>query len=153
MLRSLFSGVSGLKNEQSQMDVISNNISNLNTTGFKRGRITFADTLSETLSGARGTAGNFGGSNPIQIGRGARISSIDTDFKQGSLDSTGIATDIAINGKGFFIVTDGQSRYYSRAGAFQMQKDGSLMAQGGSHYIMGWLADNDGNIESTTSLD
>lgn len=153
MLRSLFSGVSGLKNEQSQMDVISNNISNLNTTGFKRGRITFADTLSETLSGARGTAGNFGGANPIQIGRGARISSIDTDFKQGSLDSTGISTDLAINGKGFFIVTDGQSRYYSRAGAFQMQKDGSLMAQGGSHYVMGRLADTDGNIQSTTSLD
>ncbi|HPK41539.1 MAG TPA: flagellar hook-basal body complex protein, partial [Candidatus Cloacimonadota bacterium] len=92
MLRSLYSGITGVKNQQAQMDVISNNIANVNTTGFKSNRITFADALSETVSGARGTAGNFGGANPVQIGRGSVVSSVDTNYKQGSLDSTGQVT-------------------------------------------------------------
>lgn len=153
MLRSLYSGISGVKNQQAQMDVISNNIANVNTTGFKSNRMTFADALSETISGARGTAGNFGGANPIQIGRGSVISSVDTDFKQGSLDSTGIVTDLALNGKGFFVVTDGSRRFYSRAGALQVQDDGSLMSQGGTLYVMGRAADVDGNLPSTTAID
>lgn len=153
MLRSLFSGVTGLKTQQTAMDVISNNIANSNTTAFKSSRITFNDALSETLSGARGTAGNFGGANPIQVGRGAQISSIDTIFKQGSLDETGLVTDLAINGKGFFVLSDGEQNYFSRAGAFQIQKDGSLMAQGGTHYVLGRLADDDGELVSTTTLE
>lgn len=153
MLRSLYSGISGVKNQQAQLDVISNNIANVNTNGFKSGRMTFADALSENISGARGTAGNFGGANPVQIGRGAVISSIDTNFKQGSLDATSSLTDVAINGKGFFVVSDGQKQYYSRAGAFQIQDDGSLMAQGGSHYVMGRVADTDGNLPSSTAID
>ncbi len=153
MLRSLYSGISGVKNQQAQLDVISNNIANVNTTGYKSNRITFADALSETISGARGTAGNFGGANPVQIGRGAAISSIDTMFKQGSLDSTGIISDLAVNGKGFFVVTDGARQYYTRAGAFQIQDDGSLMSQGGSFYVMGRTADENGKLRSTTALE
>ena len=153
MLRSLYSGMTGVKNQQAQLDVISNNIANVNTTGYKSSRMTFADALSETLSGARGTAGNFGGANPVQIGRGAAISSVDTMFKQGSLDSTGIITDVAINGKGFFVVTDGQNQYYSRAGAFQVQDDGSLMSQGGAFYVMGRTADENGRLRSTTAME
>ncbi len=153
MLRSLYSGISGVKNQQAQMDVISNNIANVNTTGFKSNRITFADALSETISGARGTAGNFGGANPIQLGRGAVISSVDTNFKQGSLDSTSQVTDLALNGKGFFVVTDGSRNYYSRAGAFQIQEDGSLMSQGGAYYVMGRTANSDGKLPSTTAIE
>lgn len=153
MLRSLYSGISGVKNQQAQLDVISNNIANVNTTGYKSSRITFADALSETISGARGTAGNFGGANPVQIGRGASISSVDTMFKQGSLDSTGIITDLAVNGKGFFVVTDGSRQYYSRAGAFQIQDDGSLMSQGGAFYVMGRSADENGKLRSTTAME
>ncbi|MDD3051337.1 MAG: flagellar hook-basal body complex protein, partial [Candidatus Cloacimonetes bacterium] len=152
MLRSLFSGVSGLKNQQTSMDVISNNIANATTTAFKASRITFSDALSETLSGARGTAGNFGGANPIQVGRGSVISSIDTNYKQGSLDSTGLITDLAINGKGFFVLSDGEKKYFSRAGALQVQEDGTLMAQGGTHYVQGRLADSDGKLNSTTTM-
>ncbi|HOD54215.1 MAG TPA: flagellar hook-basal body complex protein, partial [Candidatus Cloacimonadota bacterium] len=152
MLRSLYSGITGVKNQQAQMDVISNNIANVNTTGFKSNRITFADALSETISGARGTAGNFGGANPVQIGRGSVISSVDTNYKQGSLDSTGQVTDLAINGKGFFVVTDGTRRFFSRAGALQVQDDGSLMSQGGNYYMMGRAADTDGNLPSTTAI-
>lgn len=153
MLRSLYSGITGVKNQQAQMDVISNNIANVNTTAFKSNRITFADALSETVSGARGTAGNFGGANPVQIGRGSVISSVDTIFNQGSLDSTGMVTDLAINGKGFFVVTDGTRRFYSRAGALQVQDDGSLMSQGGNYYMMGRAADASGNLPSTTAID
>ncbi|HOQ80408.1 MAG TPA: flagellar hook-basal body complex protein [Candidatus Cloacimonadota bacterium] len=152
MLRSLYSGITGVKNQQAQMDVISNNIANVNTTGFKSNRITFADALSETVSGARGTAGNFGGANPVQIGRGSVVSSVDTNYKQGSLDSTGQVTDLAINGKGFFIVTDGTRRFFTRAGALQIQDDGSLMSQGGNYYMMGRIADNDGRLPSTTTI-
>ena len=153
MLNSLFSGMKGVKNSQAQLDVISNNIANVNTTGFKANRITFADALSETISGARGTAGNFTGSNPIQIGRGSLISSVDTNFKQGSLDATGIFTDIGISGKGFFIVTDGINQFYTRAGGFQMTDDGFLMAQGGNFYVMGRTADENGRLRSTTALE
>ena len=153
MLRSLYSGISGVKNQQASIDVISNNIANVNTTGYKLSRITFADALSDTLSSARGTAGNFGGSNPIQIGRGSMISSIDTNFKQGSVDATGIISDVAISGKGFFVVSDGSKQFYTRSGAFQIMSDGSLLSQGGSHYIMGRLADARGNLPSTTAMD
>ena len=153
MLNSLFSGMTGVKNSQAQLDVISNNIANVNTTGFKANRITFADALSETISGARGTAGNFTGANPIQIGRGSVISSVDTNFKQGSLDSTGIFTDIGISGKGFFIVTDGVNKFYTRAGGFQLTDDGYLMAQGGSYFVMGRTADENGVLRSTTALE
>jgi len=153
MLRSLYAGMTGVKNSQAQLDVISNNIANVNTTGFKANRMTFADALSETISGARGTAGNLTGANPIQIGRGSMISSVDTIWKQGSLDSTSIFTDVAINGKGFFIVTDGPNQYYTRAGGFQMTDDGSLMAQGGNYYVMGRVADENGRLRSTTALE
>ena len=152
MLRSLYSGMSGVKSQQAQLDVIGNNIANVNTTGYKASRITFADALSETISGARGQAGNFTGSNPIQIGRGVLISSIDTNFKQGSLDSSGIISDVAINGKGFFVVTDGTQKFYTRAGGFQILDDGSVMAQGGNYYVMGRLADEKGKLQSTTAM-
>ncbi len=153
MLRSLFSGVSGVTSQQAYMDVIANNIANVNTTGFKSGRITFADTFSQTLSDARGSSGNFGGVNPVQIGLGTRISSIDTNFAAGTLESTGISTDLAINGDGFFIVGDGSSRYYTRAGAFQVDSNGMIIAQGGSYFVQGRMADEDGSINSSTSLE
>jgi len=152
MLRSLYSGMTGVKAQQAQLDVISNNIANVNTTGFKSGRITFADALSETISGARGTAGNIAGANPIQIGRGTLISSVDTNFKQGSIDQTGMRSDIAISGRGFFIATDGQQQFFTRAGGFQILEDGSVMAQGGNFHIMGRLADDSGRFPSTTAI-
>jgi flagellar hook-basal body protein len=144
--------MTGVKNQQASLDVISNNIANVNTTGYKASRITFADAISDTISTARGTAGNFGGSNPVQIGRGSIISSIDNNFKQGSVDATGIISDVAINGRGFFIVSDGNTQYYTRAGAFQIMDDGSLLSQGGSHFVMGRLAGPDGKLPSTTAL-
>jgi flagellar hook protein FlgE len=145
MLRSLFFGVSGLKNQQAYMDVIANNISNVIRWGYKSGRITFTDTLSDTLSDARGSLGNFGGVNPIQIGLGSRISSIDTDFTGGDLESTGLSTDLGLSGDGFFVVSDGSKNYYTRAGAFEIDSSGKIIAQGGTMYLQGRMADEDGN--------
>jgi len=145
--------MSGVKSQQAQLDVIGNNIANVNTTGYKASRMTFADALSETISGAKGQAGNFTGANPIQIGRGVMISSIDTNFKQGSLDASGIISDVAINGKGFFVVTDGTQKFYTRAGGFQILDDGSIMAQGGNYFVMGRLADDRGRLQSTTAME
>ena len=111
MMRSLYSGVSGLKNHQNRMDVVGNNISNVNTTGFKSSRVTFSDTLSQTLSGASSPQGNLGGTNPKQIGLGSSLSAIDTLFTDGSVQSTGVNTDLCLSGNGLFIVNDGNLRY------------------------------------------
>ena len=102
MMRSLFSGVSGLKNHQTRMDVIGNNISNVNTYGFKSSRVTFQDMLSQTIAGAAKPEENKGGINPKQVGLGMTVASIDRIFTQGSLQTTGNQTDLAISGDGFF---------------------------------------------------
>jgi len=96
MMRSLFSGVSGLKNHQTRMDVIGNNISNVNTHGFKSSRVTFQDMLSQTIAGAAKPEENRGGVNPKQVGLGMTVASIDKIFTQGSLETTGNQTDLAI---------------------------------------------------------
>lgn len=152
MMRSLFSGVSGLKNHQTQMDVIGNNIANVNTVAFKASRVTFEDILSQTIEGARSpVSGGPGGVNPTQIGLGMTISSVDTIFTPGSLQTTNNPTDLAIQGDGFFIVSSGTQVYYTRDGSFSMSADGSLVGSGG-YRVQGWLADSDGNIDTTQAL-
>ena len=119
MMRSLFSGVSGLKNHQTRMDVIGNNIANVNTTGYKSGRVTFTDTLNQTLSGASSATTGKGGTNPKQIGLGSSVGTVDTIFTDGSLQSTGKNTDIALSGNGLFMVKNETGTYYTRNGAFE----------------------------------
>ncbi len=102
-MRSLWAGVSGLTNHQTRMDVLGNNIANVNTTGFKRGRTEFQDMLSQTLSGAAKPTTEVGGVNPIQVGLGMMVKSIDTIHTQGALQSTGVMTDLALQGNGFFV--------------------------------------------------
>src|SRR3712207_6007032 len=109
MMRSLFSGVSGLKNHQTRMDTIGNNISNVNTTGFKSSRTNFVDTLSQTLSGASAPNGNIGGTNAKQIGLGSSVASVDILFTDGSVQSTGKNTDLCLSGSGLFVVHQGDS--------------------------------------------
>ncbi|MGC8779151.1 MAG: flagellar hook-basal body complex protein, partial [Candidatus Caldatribacteriaceae bacterium] len=152
MMRSLFSGVSGLKNHQTQMDVIGNNIANVNTVAFKASRVTFEDILSQTIEGARSpVAGGTGGVNPTQIGLGMTISSVDTIFTAGSLQTTDNPTDLAIQGDGFFVVSNGIQVYYTRDGSFSMSADGSLVTSSG-YRLQGWLADADGKIDTTQAL-
>ncbi|MBC7186092.1 MAG: flagellar hook-basal body complex protein [Calditrichaeota bacterium] len=147
MMRSLFAGVSGLKNHQLQMDVIGHNIANVNTVGFKAGRVTFQESLSQMLRAASRPTEESGGLNPLQVGTGMTIGSIDTVFTQGSLQPTGVMTDLAIQGDGFFIVSDGALHYYTRSGTFQVDANGTLVHPSTGFVLQGVMADADGNIE------
>ena len=129
MLRSFYSGISGLRNFQTKLDVVSNNIANVNTVGFKASRVMFQDVMSQTLQGATAPADPMGGVNPKQIGVGASVSSIDTRFTNGSLQTTNYATDFYIDGDGFFLVTGdgGNVKYLTRAGNFKIDANGDLV--------------------------
>ena len=150
MMRSLYSAVSGMQNHQTRMDVIGNNISNVNTTGFKRGRVNFHDLLSQQLSGASSPTDEVGGVNPQEVGLGMNIASIDTIHTQGSLQTTGVQTDVAIQGNGFFIMQSGDSTYYTRAGAFGVDMNGTLVNPANGMRVQGWQARE---IDGRTVLD
>lgn len=142
MMRSLYSGVSGLKGHQTRMDVIGNNISNVNTTGFKSSRVTFADTLLQTQAGAAAPSGNLGGTNPKQIGLGVGVASIDTIFTDGSVQATGKNTDLCLSGNGLFVVKKGNETYYTRDGAFEFDAEGNYILPGSGLKVQGWMATN-----------
>src|SRR5919202_2147070 len=141
MMRSMFSAISGLKNHQTFMDVVGNNIANVNTTGFKQSRVTFQDILSQTVRGASAPQGGRGGVNPEQIGLGVLISGIDTIQSQGTLQSTGKLTDMAIQGDGYFVMGDGKQNFFSRDGSFDLGIDGTLVKPASGLHVMGWQAD------------
>lgn len=144
LIRSLNSGVSGLRSFQTKMDVIGNNIANVETAGFKSSRVSFAEMMNQRL----GRSDSGGDSSPQlsnQVGLGVRVSSIDRDFSQGAMQNTGIATDLAIEGNGYFLVNDGSQNLLTRAGNFVFNKDGYLVDQGGRK-VQGYNADNSGKI-------
>jgi flagellar hook protein FlgE len=151
MMRSMFAGVSGLKAHQTRMDVIGNNIANVNTIGFKGSRVTFMDTLNQTLRLASGPQAGRGGINPAQVGLGVSIASIDVLQTQGNLQNTGNVTDLAIQGEGFFVVGDGIRQFYTRAGMFSLERDGRLVLPSNGLAVQGWMA-NDGMIDTTARL-
>lgn len=142
MMRSLYSAVSGLKGHQTRMDVVGNNISNVNTTGFKSSRVTFADTLLQTQSGAAAPSGNLGGTNPKQIGLGVGVASIDTIFTDGSVQATGKNTDLCLSGNGLFVVKKGSETFYTRDGAFEFDAEGNYVLPGSGLKVQGWMASN-----------
>ncbi|OWZ84233.1 flagellar hook protein FlgE [Natranaerobius trueperi] len=147
MLRSLNSGVAGLRNHQERLDTIGNNIANVNTAGFKADRVTFEEAFNQTLESA--TAPNDrGGTNPQQIGLGMNIGSMDTIHTQGSLENTGRRTDLAIEGDGFFTVNDGESDYFTRVGNFGVDSDGNLVSQSTGYKVQGYQVDEDGGIDT-----
>ena len=148
MMRSLFSGVAGVKTHQTRMDVIGNNISNVNTTGFKSGRVTFNDMLSQTVTGASAPAENRGGTNAKQVGLGSTVAAIDLMFTNGSVQSTGKNTDIAMSGNGLFVVKRGNETFYTRNGAFEFDADGNYVQPGNGLFVQGWMA-NDGVLSTT----
>ena len=143
MMRSMFSGVSGLKGHQTRMDVIGNNIANVNTTGFKASRVTFADMISQNLSGAASPNGNIGGVNPKQVGLGMSVASTDLIYTNGSVQQTGKNTDIAISrGDGLFVVKRGEQQFYTRNGAFSFDAEGNLTIPSTGLYVQGYMANN-----------
>ena len=139
MMRSMFSGVAGLRNHQTAMDVIGANISNVNTVGYKGGRSNFSDVISQTMQGAASATGTRGGTNPIQIGLGMGLAAVDTIMTSGSYQPTGKQTDLAIQNQGFFIVSDGLNQYYTRAGNFDFDGTGNYVIPGTGLKVMGWL--------------
>ncbi|MFC5588423.1 flagellar basal body rod protein FlgG [Sporosarcina soli] len=125
MLRSMYSGISGLRNFQTKLDVIGNNISNVNTYGFKKGRVIFKDLYSQTVAGASAPTENRGGVNPKQVGLGSQIAAIDTIHGGGSTQYTGNTLDLAIEGDGYFRVQNGEGEddvLFTRAGNFYLDK-------------------------------
>jgi flagellar hook protein FlgE len=150
MMRSLFSGVSGLQNHQTRMDVIGNNIANINTTGFKRNRVNFQDILYQQLQGAARPTEDLGGVNPKEVGLGMSIASIDTLHIQGSLQTTGVQTDVAIVGQGFFVLDDMGKELYTRAGAFSLDAEGVLVNPANGMKVQGWMARE---VEGYTIID
>lgn len=145
MLRSLNTGVSGMSAHQQMLDVTANNISNVNTVGFKASSITFQDTLSQMVQnpGAPGTG--LGGTNPAQVGLGVRTAAITVNHGVGSTLSTGRATDLSIGGDGYFVVSKGGEQLYTRAGGFGLDVNGNLVTVDGAQ-LNGWLAGPDGTV-------
>ena len=152
MMRALFAGVSGLRNHQTRMDVIGNNIANVNTTAFKASRVTFKEAFVQLLQGASRPPGNLGGINPIQIGTGMNIGSIDQLFTQGSLETTGQPLDLAIQGDALFTLSDGPRRMYTRAGNFQLDANGKLIAPSSGFVVQGINADSAGNFSTAAAI-
>lgn len=153
MLRSLFSGVSGMKNNQTKLDVIANNIANVNTTAFKSGRVRFQDILSQTIGSASPPMENGrGGINPRQIGLGMGVAGIDTITNQGVPQTTGRPLDCAIDGEGYFILSPdgGSTMVYSRDGAFSLDSEFNLVNSDGL-YVLGYHANDLAKIGVKTS--
>ncbi|HOL55647.1 MAG TPA: flagellar hook protein FlgE [bacterium] len=153
MMRSLFAGVSGLRNHQVRMDVIANNIANVNTTGYKMARVTFQDLFYQTLKGASAPQGSMGGTDPIQVGLGMTIGGINTIYTPGNPQYTGNPTDFAIQGDGFFIVSDGNKSYFTRDGAFSIGLDGSLVNPNTGYKVLGWKANVSGIIDTSMPVE
>jgi len=147
MLRSLFTGISGLRNHQTLLDVIGNNISNVNTVGFKKSRVEFRDLLYQSIQSGSAPQAGRGGTNPKQIGLGAQIAAISTIHTQGALENTGNESDLAIQGNGFFIVSDGSRDLYTRAGNFEVDANGNLVNPEG-YILQGWSVDSSGNVSN-----
>lgn len=144
MMRSLYSAISGLSVNQQAMDVLGNNISNVNTVGYKSGRAVFEDMLSQTLVGSTAPSDTLGGTNSTQVGLGTSLAGVDTIFETGSMQSTSVNTDLAIQGDGFFVIKGAGSSdlLYTRAGDFRFDTSGSLVTSSG-FYVQGWMVDPD----------
>lgn len=152
MMRSLYSGVSGLRNHQTRMDVIGNNIANINTFGFKSSRVSFSDIMSQTMRSGTSPDAYHGGINPVQVGLGMGVASIGQRHLQGSIMTTGMTTDLAIEGDGFFIVSDGAEEYYTRTNMFQFDGMGRLVDPSSGFVLQGTMANEEGELTASGSL-
>ncbi len=158
MMTSLFTGVSGMQANQTYLDVISNNVSNSNTVGYKAEQVTFSEVLNQTISGASApdASGSYGGTNPMQMGLGVGVASITTNTSAGSLQMTGNPTDMAIDGDGYFVIQNTDGTYmYTRSGNFGIDEGGNLVTADGL-CVCGWseyTVNDDGTYTFNTSSD
>ncbi len=147
MDRSILAAVSGINANQTYLNTIGNNIANVNTVGFKSASADFVDLLTQLVTGAAAPGGPAVGAgvNPMSIGSGVRIGAINTNFTQGSIEQTNVPTDVAIQGNGFLVVTQGGQTYYTRAGNLVLDGNGELATPTGG-IVEGWQANSTGSI-------
>ena len=143
MLRSLMSGVSGVKGHQVSLDVVGNNIANVNTAGYKRSSLTFQDLLYQTASGAMKPTNERGGINAQQVGLGVQVGAIEVLHTQGNTQYTGSRTDMAVQGDGYFVVVDGNNKLYTRAGNFILDASSNLAHAGTGYKVQGYAMERD----------
>ncbi|MCF4150620.1 flagellar hook protein FlgE [Dethiosulfovibrio sp. F2B] len=153
MLRSLFTGVTGVKAHQVKLDVTGNNIANVNSTGFKKSTTIFQDLLSQTTRGAMAPDGNRGGVNAMQVGLGVGVAGIETIHTQGPISYTGNRTDMAIQGDGYYVVTNGTQDLYTRAGNFTTDGNGNLVMSGTGYTLQGYAMSVDPNDPTRYEMD
>ena len=152
MWQAMLSGVASLKAHQMKMNVIGNNIANINTTGYKGSRVHFQDLMAQTFRAASRPSNVLGGVNPIQVGLGVKVGAIDVHTLQGALEMTGRSTDLAIQGNGYFMLTNGRDVHYSRDGAFGLDSSGFLVHRGTGWKVLGWMADAGGRIDTNQPI-
>lgn len=145
MMRSLYSGVTGLRNHQTKMDVIGNNIANVNTVGYKASRVVFQDIYSQTIQPASGANTDTGGKNPQQIGLGMQLATIDVLHTKSTAQYTGSTLDLSIEGDGYFTMSSGGQLTYTRAGNLYTDTNSNLVNANGA-YVQGFEVDTDGNL-------
>ena len=140
MNRALFAGLSGTIAFQNRLDVVASNLANVTTNGYKQGRVTFQDALYQTLrAGRAGADVGLGGLNPMQIGSGVSLASIQVQHDQGSLQRTGQPLDAAVEGAGMFVLSDGTGIFYTRDGAFALDNNNTLVSASTGYKVQGWM--------------
>lgn len=149
----MLAGVASIKAQQTRMNVIGNNLANVNTTAFKSNRISFQDMIAQTIRGATRPSTTLGGTNPIQLGMGVMIGGMDVNNEQGSLQATNRPTDFAVQGNGFFLVSNSNRSAYTRDGAFDLDAAGDLVHRATGERLLGWTADPaSGDIDPGTPI-
>lgn len=152
MLQALLAGVASIKAQQSRMNVIGNNLANVNTTAYKTDDLSFDSIISQTLSSGTAPSATMGGTNPIQYGLGVTVGATSTNTGQGSLNATNVPSDLAIQGNGYFAVSDGKKISYTRDGGFDVDANGYLVQRSTGQRLLGWSADSTGKIDTTQQL-
>lgn len=151
MLQAMLSGVASIKAQQSRMTVIGDNLANVNTTAFKGARVSFQEMMAQTISGGTAPSTNVGGTNPEQYGMGVMVGSTEINHAQGSLEATNRPTDLAIQGNGFFMVSNGERTAYTRDGGFTLDARGDLVSQTNGERLVGWPANALGEVDRTAA--
>lgn len=151
MLQGMLAGVASIKAQQTRMNVIGDNLANVNTTAFKGSRVSFQEMMAQTYRGATKPGENIGGTNAQQVGLGVMVAGTDANFEQGSLNATNRPTDLAIQGGGFFMVTNGERTAYTRDGAFNLDAQGNMVHIATGEKLVGWKADALGKIDTSVA--
>jgi flagellar hook protein FlgE len=153
MIQAMYSGISGMKAFKASLDVIGNNIANVNTVAYKAARASFKEMFNQTLRNASAPVDGSGGINPSQVGLGVVVGSIDTDGSQGSMTATGRANDLAIEGNGFFALSNGSRTFFTRDGSFALDAEHNLVSAATGMRVLGWTANSaTGALDTTTPV-